>query len=131
MCFILKANILDSDRSEINHTLLVCLFVSESWMILNALLQHSVWDFRLHEKTFSLWTHLLENQHQYRNPLYRRTVESTLLRPSTLPLHFKYEYTLKHMNKPPFHLLPTNTDGCKCTTSLSTVLTVNKKIIVV
>ncbi|KAK7172846.1 hypothetical protein R3I93_002845 [Phoxinus phoxinus] len=47
-------------------------------------------EMRLHEKTFSLWTHLLENQHQYRNPLYRRTVESTLLRPSTLPLHFKF-----------------------------------------
>ncbi|KAG1958239.1 myotubularin-related protein 8 [Pimephales promelas] len=47
-------------------------------------------EMKLHEKTFSLWTHLLENQHQYRNPLYRRTVESTLLRPSTLPLHFKF-----------------------------------------
>lgn len=47
-------------------------------------------DMRLHEKTFSLWPHLLKNQHLYRNPLYRRSLESTVLRPSTLPLHFKF-----------------------------------------
>ncbi|XP_056602248.1 myotubularin-related protein 8 [Triplophysa dalaica] len=47
-------------------------------------------EMRLREKTFSLWPHLLENPHQYRNPLYRRSLKSTVLRPSTLPLHFKF-----------------------------------------
>ncbi|TRY87893.1 hypothetical protein DNTS_010192 [Danionella cerebrum] len=47
-------------------------------------------EMRLHEKTFSLWPHLTENQHQYRNPLYWRSVETKLLRPNTLPLHFKF-----------------------------------------
>uniref|UniRef100_A0A8C1I9Y7 Myotubularin related protein 8 n=1 Tax=Cyprinus carpio TaxID=7962 RepID=A0A8C1I9Y7_CYPCA len=47
-------------------------------------------EMRLHEKTFSLWPHLLKNQHLYRNPLYRRSLECKVLRPSTLPLHFKF-----------------------------------------
>ncbi|XP_051517350.1 myotubularin-related protein 8 [Myxocyprinus asiaticus] len=47
-------------------------------------------EMKLREKTFSLWPHLLENQQQYRNPLYRRSLKSTVLRPSTLPLHFKF-----------------------------------------
>ncbi|XP_051968580.1 myotubularin-related protein 8 [Xyrauchen texanus] len=47
-------------------------------------------EMKLREKTFSLWPHLLENQQQYRNPLYRRSLKSSVLRPSTLPLHFKF-----------------------------------------
>lgn len=70
------------------------------------LLQHFVWNFRLHEKSFSLWPHLLENQHLYRNPLYRRSLECTILRPSTLPLHFKYVQAKTWLN--PLCLLITN-----------------------
>lgn len=47
-------------------------------------------EMRLKEKTFSLWPHLLKNHDQYRNPLYRRSLKNTVLRPSTLPLHFKF-----------------------------------------
>ncbi|XP_030648501.1 ankyrin repeat and SOCS box protein 12a isoform X1 [Chanos chanos] len=47
-------------------------------------------DMKLHERTFSLWPVLLEKQEQYRNPLYKRSPNTTVLRPSTLPLHFKF-----------------------------------------
>ncbi|KAB5522786.1 hypothetical protein PHYPO_G00163430 [Pangasianodon hypophthalmus] len=45
---------------------------------------------RLRERTFSVWPYLLEHQDEFRNPLYKRTTHNGLLRPNTLPLHFKF-----------------------------------------
>ncbi|XP_062392002.1 myotubularin-related protein 8 [Sardina pilchardus] len=45
-------------------------------------------EIRLQERTFSLWPFLLEQEKQYRNPLYKR--KTGTLRPNTLPLHFKF-----------------------------------------
>ncbi|XP_036436217.1 myotubularin-related protein 8 isoform X1 [Colossoma macropomum] len=47
-------------------------------------------EMRLKERTFSLWPFLLQHQDEYRNPLYRRSAHNSVLRPSTLPLHFKF-----------------------------------------
>ncbi|XP_076843652.1 phosphatidylinositol-3,5-bisphosphate 3-phosphatase MTMR8 isoform X2 [Brachyhypopomus gauderio] len=47
-------------------------------------------EIRLRERTFSLWPHLLQNQDEFRNPLYKRATHNTVLRPSTLPLHFRF-----------------------------------------
>ncbi|KAG9282216.1 myotubularin-related protein 8 isoform X1 [Astyanax mexicanus] len=47
-------------------------------------------DMRLRERTFSLWPFLLQCQDEFRNPLYKRSTHNSLLRPSTLPLHFKF-----------------------------------------
>lgn len=45
-------------------------------------------EMRLHERTFSVWSLLLDQEEQYRNPLYKR--KTGPLRPNTLPLHFKF-----------------------------------------
>ncbi|KAI4889539.1 hypothetical protein NFI96_024749 [Prochilodus magdalenae] len=47
-------------------------------------------EMRLKERTFSLWPFLLQHQDEFRNPLYRRSAHNGVLRPSTLPLHFKF-----------------------------------------
>ncbi|XP_066515509.1 myotubularin-related protein 8 isoform X2 [Hoplias malabaricus] len=47
-------------------------------------------EIRLKERTFSLWPYLLQHQDKYRNPLYKRSSHNSVLRPSTLPLHFKF-----------------------------------------
>uniref|UniRef100_A0A4W4EQL4 Myotubularin related protein 8 n=1 Tax=Electrophorus electricus TaxID=8005 RepID=A0A4W4EQL4_ELEEL len=47
-------------------------------------------EMRLRERTFSLWPYLLQNQAEFQNPLYKRATHNTVLRPSTLPLHFKF-----------------------------------------
>uniref|UniRef100_A0A8B9RK39 Myotubularin related protein 8 n=1 Tax=Astyanax mexicanus TaxID=7994 RepID=A0A8B9RK39_ASTMX len=44
----------------------------------------------MRERTFSLWPFLLQCQDEFRNPLYKRSTHNSLLRPSTLPLHFKF-----------------------------------------
>ncbi|KAK3509376.1 hypothetical protein QTP70_030807 [Hemibagrus guttatus] len=45
---------------------------------------------RLRERTFSVWPYLLEHQDEFRNPLYKRSTHNGLMRPNTLPLHFKF-----------------------------------------
>ncbi|XP_072532714.1 phosphatidylinositol-3,5-bisphosphate 3-phosphatase MTMR8 [Salminus brasiliensis] len=47
-------------------------------------------EMRLRERTFSLWPFLLQHQNEFRNPLYKRSSHNSLLRPSTLPLHFRF-----------------------------------------
>uniref|UniRef100_A0A4W5LI64 Myotubularin related protein 8 n=1 Tax=Hucho hucho TaxID=62062 RepID=A0A4W5LI64_9TELE len=47
-------------------------------------------EMRLKERTFSVWPFLWEKCPQYRNPLYKRSLGREVLRPSTLPLNFKY-----------------------------------------
>ncbi|XP_062844357.1 myotubularin-related protein 8 isoform X2 [Trichomycterus rosablanca] len=47
-------------------------------------------ELRLRERTLSVWPHLLQLQEEFRNPVYKRTTHNGILRPSTLPLHFKF-----------------------------------------
>uniref|UniRef100_A0A4W5LRL6 Myotubularin related protein 8 n=1 Tax=Hucho hucho TaxID=62062 RepID=A0A4W5LRL6_9TELE len=47
-------------------------------------------EMRLYERTFSVWPFLWENRHQYRNPLHKCSLGREVLRPSTLPLNFKF-----------------------------------------
>uniref|UniRef100_A0A6Q2YD01 Myotubularin phosphatase domain-containing protein n=1 Tax=Esox lucius TaxID=8010 RepID=A0A6Q2YD01_ESOLU len=47
-------------------------------------------EMRLKEKTFSVWPFLWENRQQYINPLYKCSLGREVLRPSTLPLNFKF-----------------------------------------
>ncbi|KAG9332389.1 hypothetical protein JZ751_014987 [Albula glossodonta] len=49
-------------------------------------------------KTHSLWAHLLNEQHNYLNPLYNPSLAESqpILEPSTLPCHFKFWRSMYH-----------------------------------
>ncbi|KAI1891271.1 hypothetical protein AGOR_G00142060 [Albula goreensis] len=49
-------------------------------------------------KTHSLWAHLLNEQHNYLNPLYNPSLAESqpVLEPSTLPCHFKFWRSMYH-----------------------------------
>lgn len=81
------------DRSHSNNSYLcLCLLVFSDLDCLAA-----VWhEYRLRERTHSLWSYIWTNRADYINPLYRPNHSQTqgLLRPSTAPYCFKYVLTI-------------------------------------
>lgn len=47
-------------------------------------------ELRLEEKTYSVWSYLLEKRDEFINPLYKAPVKTNILRPNTLPFNFKF-----------------------------------------
>lgn len=62
--------------------------------------------YRLKERTYSLWAHLLSEQQNYLNPVYSLSFAEShpVLEPSTQPWNFKYApyivTYIKHLKKP-------------------------------
>uniref|UniRef100_A0A8C9TYT2 Myotubularin related protein 6 n=1 Tax=Scleropages formosus TaxID=113540 RepID=A0A8C9TYT2_SCLFO len=55
-------------------------------------------ELQLREKTYSLWSFLLSEQHNYENPLYSAALaeRNPVLEPSTQPCHFKFWTNMYH-----------------------------------